>query len=191
MVGTGGGGTKRWIGAGELLLDSLRLAGQVRESGFVPQAMVALWRGGAPVALAMHEAFAWHGIEMPLVPLATRLYTGIDERAARLRIEGIESVAARLAGCERMLVVDDVFDSGRTIEGVLDALAALPGAPRAPRTATVWWKPARNTTRLRPDYHLHETADWLVFPHELLGLSAGEIRKGRGAEFAAALGAVS
>ena len=44
------------------------------------------------------------------------------------------------------------------------------------RIATPYFKPKNNRTDSAPDYFLHETEQWLVFPHELHGLSADEIR---------------
>ncbi len=43
------------------------------------------------------------------------------------------------------------------------------------RIATPYFKPANNQTLLIPDFYLHQTSDWLVFPHELAGLKAREI----------------
>jgi uncharacterized protein len=34
-----------------------------------------------------------------------------------------------------------------------------------------------------PDYFLHETAEWLVFPHELDALTPDEMRRTRSALF--------
>ena len=48
--------------------------------------------------------------------------------------------------------------------------------PREIRIATVYWKPTRNKTTMRPDYYVHETDEWLVFPHEICGLTEAEIR---------------
>lgn len=33
--------------------------------------------------------------------------------------------------------------------------------------------------QFEPDYYLHESAEWLVFPHELAGLDIGEIGAGK------------
>ena len=41
--------------------------------------------------------------------------------------------------------------------------------------ATVYFKPGNNRTDRRPDYYIHETDKWLVFPHELKGLTPEEI----------------
>ena len=43
------------------------------------------------------------------------------------------------------------------------------------RIATPYYKPGNNKTSRRPDYYLHETEQWLVFPHELDGLTMEEI----------------
>ena len=43
------------------------------------------------------------------------------------------------------------------------------------RVATPYFKPAKNKTKRKPDYYLYETDKWLVFPHELEGLSMQEI----------------
>ena len=47
------------------------------------------------------------------------------------------------------------------------------------RIAAPWFKPTRNETELIPDYYLHETAEWLVFPHELDALTPEEMRERR------------
>ena len=44
------------------------------------------------------------------------------------------------------------------------------------RIAAPYFKPLNNETKRKPDYYLHETDRWLVFPHELEGLTAEEIR---------------
>ncbi len=170
------GAAKRWIGAQELYEDSLRLALAVLDSGFAPTLLLGLWRGGAPVAITVQETLAYFGVHAEHLPLRTSLYTGIDARAPRIRIHGIEALAVAGFDCRRVLIVDDVFDTGITLEQTLDALRAVPAMHAAEiRIATVWWKPARNRTGITPHYWLHRTAQWLVFPHELCGLDASEI----------------
>lgn len=178
---------KHWISAQELLEDALQLATLVRESGFRPDAIIGLWRGGAPVAVAVHEALRFHGMDAAHMPVVTRLYSGIDRRAGELLIEGLERLQPILAMPARILLVDDVWDTGITLTGVRDAIAALPGAARELRSATVWFKPGRNLTRSTPDYRVRESDDWLVFPHELEGLDIAELREHRGEDFVRAL----
>ncbi|MCB1630394.1 MAG: hypothetical protein KDI23_01115 [Pseudomonadales bacterium] len=173
-------GTKRWISADELVQDSLRLARRVIDSGFAPTLLLGLWRGGAPIAVALHEALTYRGLHCEHLPLRTTLYAGIDRREPRTRIHGLGTLAEAGFDCRRVLLVDDVFDTGITIEHTLGALRQLPCTHEADiRVATVWRKPQRNRTALVPDFWLHETADWLVFPHEMCGLDLQEIRSHR------------
>ncbi len=46
------------------------------------------------------------------------------------------------------------------------------------RIASVWYRPTDRTIRA-PDYFVHETADWLILPYELSGLSIPELREQR------------
>jgi hypothetical protein len=47
--------------------------------------------------------------------------------------------------------------------------------PERLRVATVYYKPSRNRTSIRPDYYVRTTEEWLVFPHEVQGLTREEI----------------
>jgi hypothetical protein len=52
-------------------------------------------------------------------------------------------------------------------------------APTEMRVACPWYKPSKNSVGFEPDYHLHESEEWLVFPHELDGLEMAEIAAGK------------
>lgn len=163
---------KRFIRAESLVSDGYALALKVLQSGWRPDHLVGLWRGGSPVAIALHEALAYKGLELDHSPIAARSYTGVDQRNREVALSGLDALTAALPAGSRLLVVDDVLDRGHTLAAVLDALKGRYEV----RTAVAWFKPERNETPLRPDYHIHETADWLVFPHELEGLTPEEIR---------------
>jgi len=49
--------------------------------------------------------------------------------------------------------------------------------PKQVKLATLYYKPKHNVTDIEPDYFLYKTDKWLVFPHELIGLSHEEIMK--------------
>ena len=78
---------------------------------------------------------------------------------------------------DTLLVVDDVFDAGRSIEAFLNELQEKmrKNMPETVKIAPVFYKPSRNKTKLTPDFYIEETEDWLVFPHELQGLTEEEI----------------
>jgi hypoxanthine phosphoribosyltransferase len=75
------------------------------------------------------------------------------------------------------LLIDDVFDTGRSIEAVIADLTrrCRRNLPNSIRVATTYFKPSRNRTKLLPDYYIRATDDWLVFPHEVQGLTREEI----------------
>lgn len=169
---------KRYITADHLLADSVRLARQVHESGFRPTHIVGVWRGGAPVGIAVQEYLEYRGLETDHIAIRTSSYTGIAQQAREVRIYGEGYLVDTLNAEDRLLIVDDVFDSGRSIEAVLRVLKSKcrRNFPDEAKVATVFFKPLRNATALKPDFFVEETDDWLVFPHELCGLTEEEIR---------------
>ena len=169
---------KIWLTADDLLGDSFRLARAVLESGFRPTHLVGIWRGGAPIGIAVQEFFDVHGVECDHIAIRTASYTGIDQQSKTVKVYALGYLIDTLNADDRLLVIDDVFDSGRSIEAVLTELRARCRAnmPADIRIATVCYKPARNQTELKPDYFIHESNEWLVFPHEIDGLTSAEIR---------------
>lgn len=168
---------KLFINADDLLTDAFTLGEQILASGYQPDLIIGLWRGGSPVAIAIHELFVWAGMAVDHIPVRTQLYRGIEQRADEVAITGLDYLSKPENLCQRLLVVDDVFDTGLTMTAVTTKLLALYENRPGPeiRTATTWYKPTRNQTVRRPDYFLHTTAAWLVFPHELVGLSEQEL----------------
>jgi uncharacterized protein len=169
---------KHYISANALLADSFRMAAMVRDSGFAPTHLVGIWRGGAPVGIAVQEFLAYHGQPCDHIAIRTASYTGIGQQDRQVRVFALGYLIDTLNPDDRLLVVDDVFDSGRSIAAFLEELGqrCRHNMPRDVRIATVYYKPLRNRTTLKPDYFVHETDDWLVFPHEINGLSIDEIR---------------
>lgn len=170
--------TKVYLTADRLLEDSFRLANQVLDAGFEPTHIVGIWRGGAPVGIAVQELLAYRGIDCDHIAIRTASYTGIDRQEKEVRVYALGYLIDTLNPEDRLLVIDDVFDSGRSIEAFLRELAARcrHNMPRDVRTATVYYKPKRNRTALVPDFYVHQTDEWLVFPHEICGLTEAEIR---------------
>jgi len=172
---------KIFISAGQLLADSFLLAERIYTSGFRPDLIVGIWRGGAPVAIAVQEYFDVLGCDSRHVPVKTWAYRGIDVRRRDVEVSGLSMVADAVDASTKLLIVDDVFDTGASIDALLGKLKFQldERCPKEIRIACPWYKPARNATALRPDYYLHETGAWLVFPHELAGLKAAEIAAGK------------
>ena len=155
----------------------MELARRVVSSGFRPTFLVAMWRGGAPIGIAVQEVLEYHSIHVDHIAIRTSSYTGIDARNKTVRVHAVDYLVSRLTAEDQLLLVDDVFDSGRSLEAVITELKARcrRNWPEQFRIATVYYKPARNTSSLLPDYYVLDTDKWLVFPHELVGLTREEI----------------
>jgi uncharacterized protein len=168
---------KTYLSADDLLTDSFRLAEQIYTSGFRPTHIVGIWRGGAPVGIAVQEWLEYRGVNSDHIAIRTASYTGIDKQSREVRVYALGYLIDTLNPDDHLLVIDDVFDSGRSIEAFLAELSTRcrHNMPRTVKIATVYYKPARNQTDLLPDYYVHQTDDWLVFPHEICGLSQDEI----------------
>ena len=166
---------KLYIGADEFLRDIWRLAAAIRAGGWRPDRIVALWRGGAPVGAAVHEFLKTSGWPVRHSVVKSVSYSGIGENPGEVVFEHAEGVFGSFAPGERVLVVDDVFDTGKTAAAVRDAVGAL-GVEL--RQAAVYWKPEANRTDIAPDYFARKLPnEWIVFPHEMEGLTPEEMRR--------------
>ena len=172
---------KVFIEADELLLDSYRLAAQVIQANFKPSFMIAIWRGGAPIGIAVQEFLQYRGIESDHIAIRTSSYHGIDDQASQVQVHGLNYLAKNVIHEDRLLIVDDVWDTGLTIEAVIKELSrrARLNTPKEIRIAVPYFKPERNKTNLTPDFYVHEVDSWLKFPHSLEGLTIEEVQSHR------------
>jgi uncharacterized protein len=168
---------KIFISADSLLRDSMELGLQVVRSGLRPTFLVGIWRGGAPIGIAVQEILEYNGIECDHVSIRTSSYTGIDRQSRTVRVHAVDYLVSSLNAEDQLLLIDDVFDSGRSLEAVIAELRrrCRRNLPEQIRVATVYYKPARNCSSLTPDFYVRATDQWLVFPHEIHGLTREEI----------------
>ena len=116
------------------------------------------------------------GVEADHTAIRTSSYSGIGRRAEAVHIDGLDYVTARLQPGAALLLVDDVHDTGLSLQQVVTELRACSvGHTVDIRLATPWYKPGNNRRDAPPDYFLHQSDDWLVFPHELNGLNRDEV----------------
>ena len=171
---------KLFIDSNQLLEDSFQLAWKVYESGFRPNYIVGVWRGGAPVGIAVQEFLEVLGVPSDHIAIRTSYYSGIDQRNKEVQIYGLNYVIRKLESEDSLLIVDDVHDTGISVQQIITDLkkACKKNTPEI-RIATPYFKPLKNKTNRKPDYFLHETDQWLVFPHELQGLTLDEIKSNK------------
>ena len=165
-----------YITANELLADSWRLGLKVLDSDYRPTHIVGIWRGGTPVGIAVQELLDFFGFRTDHIAIRTSLYTGVATTAAQVQVHGLNYIVHNVKAEHSLLIVDDVYDSGRSVRQVIENLRLECGRDTPEiRIATVYCKPANCVPAGVPHYYLHETDRWLVFPHELAGLSVDEI----------------
>jgi len=129
------------------------LAQMVVDSGFEPEVVVAVARGGLLPGGAVAYALGTKGVGT----LNVEFYTDIGQTLADPRVLPPLMDTSELPG-HRVLVVDDVADSGRTLKLVMEMLAAQ-GAEA--RSAVLYSKPR---SIIRPDYSWMDTDKWITFP---------------------------
>lgn len=173
---------KLYISAQQLLEDSFELGAKVLASGFRPKVIIALWRGGTPTGIAVQE-FVDHygGCNSDHIAIRTASYSNKGEQSREIQIFGLTYLLKNINHDDPLLIVDDVFDTGRTIEALINTLKtrARKNCPEDIRVAVPYYKPSKNQTDRVPDYYLHETEKWLKFPFSIEVLSKEEIKENR------------
>jgi hypoxanthine phosphoribosyltransferase len=132
---------------------SRELASTVHRSGFVPDVVVAIARGGLLLAGALAYALDVKSCGA----LNAEFYTGVDERLDEPIVLAPYLDEVSLDG-KKVLLVDDVSDSGRTLKMVL-GIIQLAGADT--RTVCLY---SKSHTVLEPDYVWRHTDRWIAFP---------------------------
>lgn len=176
---------KKFLDEHQLILDAFRLGVTIFESGFRPTFIVGLWRGGSSVGIYVQECLQTLGVETNHISLRTS-YRGqpyyhdmVSSEKSGIRVHGTRYLLENLNADDSLLIVDDVFSTGKNIEAVINRLnfRLKRNMPKDVRVATLWQRPSYKAVDFKPDFFLHQTEDWLVFPYELSGLTVAEIEE--------------
>ena len=129
------------------------LARTIAADDYVPDVILSIARGGLGLAMGLGYALEVKNISMVNV----EFYTGVDQRLDVPIMLPPTPDAVDLSGL-RVLVADDVADTGETLRLVQDFCADHVAEAR---TAVVYRKPR---SVIRPDYAWRETSAWIDFP---------------------------
>jgi uncharacterized protein len=142
-----------WDEIYQMLLD---LAQQIRRDQYKPDIIVGVSRGGWPPARVMSDL-----LQNPnLANMRVEFYKDIGVRNKQPRIT--QPVTMEVVG-KRVLVVDDVSDTGHSLRVVANHLRRKP--VKELRVCTIYMKPQ---SIFRPDYYARTTRKWIIFPWERL-----------------------
>jgi len=176
---------EQFIAADDLLQDSFQLAADIYEAGFKPDFLVGLWRGGSAVGIAVQEGLDYFGVKTDHIAIRTsysgaRNYSQMVDKAESIRVHGLQYLLENLCAHHSMLIIDDVYSTGSSVNAVISQLAKKTrrNLPHDIRIGSVWYRPSEKTLRV-PDYYVHETSDWLALPYELSGFSVTELQENR------------
>jgi len=175
---------KEYVEPQVFLENSFKLAKVVFDSGFRPTFLIALWRGGAPVGMAVEEYFSYKHFSIEKHVAVRASAYDHDKLMNEVKVFDLNYVIENATRDDALLIVDDIVDTGSTIKKVLQEIKEKCGknTPKDIRVAAVYFKPHKSS--IVPDFYLYETSNWILFPHALEGLTIDEISAYQGPEVA-------
>lgn len=170
--------------------NSLKLAYRIYKEGFTPDVIYVSLRGGAYVGNVISEFFKL--LKPPTHPvyyaaMVARSYFGVGE-SEEIKVEGWTYGPDALRVGDKVLLVDDIFDSGRTINHLAKMIMDK-GIPRTDLKVAVhdykFFLNKPHQLAVQPDYwcRKHEFAEndediWIHYmSHELVGLTKAELEE--------------
>ena len=170
--------------------NALKMAHKIHQDGFIPDVIYVSLRGGVYLGNVISEYFKI--IQRGTRPVyyaavVARSYTGVRESNSRVKVEGWTYSPDHLRTGDKVLLVDDIFDSGRTINQLAEIILDK-GIPRPDLKIAVHdykFFPTSEQAAVQPDYwcrkhdHTNNSEDlWIHYSsHELIGLSEEELEE--------------
>ena len=174
--------------------DALKLAHKIyKEDGFIQDVIYCSLRGGAYMANVISEYFKVICKAEKIHPV---LYAGVVARSysdiaqhTKVYIDGWTYPPENLRPGDKVLLIDDIFDSGRTINSLVETLMNTRGMPREDIKVVVHdykiYTYFKEQLPIQPDYWCRklivnkpEENQWIHYmSHELIGLTAEELEK--------------
>ena len=99
---------KLFIQPAELLEDSFKLAWQVYESGYRPNYIIGVWRGGSPIGIAVQEFLNILKVPSDHIAIRTSHYKGIGQTHDSIQVFGLNYIIKKVEAEDSVLIVDDV-----------------------------------------------------------------------------------
>ncbi len=170
--------------------NALKMAYRIYKDGFIPDIIYVSLRGGAYMGNVISEYFKFiTGETNPVfyAAVVARSYTDVSTQE-EVKIDGWTYSPDLFHGGEKVMLVDDVYDSGRTVNYLTEVFMRK-GLPRANIKVVVHDYKVReylpDTHPIHPDYWCRkievptlEDETWIHYmSHELVGLSAAEAQK--------------
>ena len=169
--------------------NAIKLAHIIYHDGFVPDVIYVSLRGGAYLGNVISEYFKIvnrRGRPVYYAAVVARSYTDVRKSEELIRVEGWTYSPEYLRSGDKILLVDDIFDSGKTIN-YLAKIILEKGIPRENLKIAVhdykYFHDKPNQLLIQPDYwcrkfdlSVHDEEMWIHYmSHELVGLNHKEL----------------
>jgi hypoxanthine phosphoribosyltransferase len=181
---------KQFIPHDSMRNNAIKLAHRIYRDGFIPDVIYTSLRGGAYLGNVVSEYFKIvRKDERPAyyAAVVVRSYTDLAQRE-KIHVEGWTYPPEHLRSGDKVLLCDDVFDSGRTVNH-LAAVIMEKGIPRKDLKIAVhdykYFFEKTEQLPVQPDYWCcrydigqTDQSPWLHYlSHELIGLSTAELEQ--------------
>jgi hypoxanthine phosphoribosyltransferase len=133
---------------------TLQLSERIVNSGFIPDVIVGIARGGWIPARILSDVLYANTLQN----IRIEYYSDVGAKGKEPRIT--QPLTGSMEN-KNMLLVDEVADSGDTLLHAIEHVTKLGVA--SVRSAVLHYKPA---STLKPDYFMVETSSWTVYPWE-------------------------
>jgi hypoxanthine phosphoribosyltransferase len=150
-----------------------KLATTIAKSGFKPDLLLGLWRGGAQPCNIISEVFEYLNIPTEHNIIKCHSYDNTNQHEVIFDKLGQDFINMYIKFNANVLIIDDIFDTGRTMQAVINNIHNTSNI----KIATVFYKPHANLTNIKPDFTAQVTDKWIVFPNEIAGLTAPELKQ--------------
>lgn len=172
---------KIFISATDMEQDAWELALQLYRSGEHFDWIIGVTRGGAQISVYIQEALSLLSQDIKsYATIHAHSYTDIGVAKSTVIIRDMAPLLEAIKPHDAILVIDDVFERGVTLNAIKNELEQrLATRSATVRLGVLYYKPDSSTVTIKPDYYFrkYRSDDWLVFPHELCGLSLAELRQ--------------
>ena len=120
-----------------------------------PDVVLPISRGGLVPAGMLGYRLGWRDM------LVASVVVYDDESGFRGHAEFLQFPTDESLRGKRVVIIDEVWDSGTTIAAVTERIVAAGGTPI---TAVLHYKPGKSRVNLEPDHYVVKTDAWVVYP---------------------------
>jgi len=167
--------------------NAIKLAHKIYKDGFIPNVIYVSLRGGAYLGNVVSECFKFFDKgQRPVyyAAVVARSYTGVGQ-AEQVRVDGWTYSPDHLRVGDKVLLIDDIFDTGNTINHLAKIIIDK-GIPKDDLKIAVhdykFYKDKEPQMPYQPDYwcckhemSIHDEDIWIHYmSHELIGLTKAE-----------------